>query len=236
MTQPIVLDEIINYSRNPKDDHYLSITRYAFLDSIKDFLTPPNIQKYLIDFCQHKKPCCGRTIYHYLTRIITKPEYLQYARHIINGQTIDILEIYKNALGSDRRRNNDVFGRTECIYVKGPDGWFLINSCKIIFCYMIHKMQLFQHIQNYLPEIEKLIKIEDQKKQLTHPSQAIQAIQTVHLLQTIDDEENEEETETPQISQPKQPKQFNMSQSMDWLPNFNTHNHDFKTTPGFFYL
>lgn len=163
----------IYFSTDADDVNYVAPEQYALLLDVADFFTQENIEKYLVDFYVNKKPCCGRTIYIFFTRVLPNPAYAHLAHYEHDGKVVHVLELYHAAMASERRRNNDVFGRNVMIQVrvKGNE-WVSVSVCQIMFCVMIHKMHLFDHIDKFMPEIQALMAEEEASRKETIYSKA----------------------------------------------------------------
>ena len=147
--------------------NYITTEQYVLLLDIVDFFTPSNIQTYLIEFCQKKIPCCGRTIYWYFTRVLSNPKYQHMSYYTHKNQIIHASEWYNNAMLYERRCNNDVFGRSVLVQVRHNNSWVPVMVCQIMFCFMIHQMHLLEHIGQFLPEIKQLMKEEEEHPKST---------------------------------------------------------------------
>jgi hypothetical protein len=177
-----ILADRVYFSTDPRDVNYIVPEQYALLLDIAPFLTQENIQKYFVDFYQHKKPCCCRTLYIYFTRVVTKPSMAHLAHYRHNGKMVHTLEMYNQAMASEKRRFNDVFGRNVLIQVRVKHNtWVPIAACQMMFCYMLHKMHLFDHIHEFLAEIKDLMEEEEEqtKKSPVLPMVSLQKQHTV---------------------------------------------------------
>ena len=113
-----------------------------------------------------KVPCCGRTLYIYLTKVITDANHAHLTHYTLpSGKQIHVKDVYKAAMSSERRRNNDIFGRSSCIQVKYHDEWVPVKVCQILLCYMIHSIRLFDYINTFLPYIKQIMKKDEARKQ-----------------------------------------------------------------------
>jgi hypothetical protein len=160
-TREDILAYRIFLSTNPADVNYVPPEKYTLLLDVADFLTPENIQTYFVDFYQNKKPCCARTLSVYFTKILPRPDMSHLAHYLHNGKMIHVMEWYNKAMASERRSNNDVFGRSVVIQARvSHTQWVPVTVCQIMFCRMIHKMHLFDHIHEFLDEIRTVMRQE----------------------------------------------------------------------------
>ena len=168
-TKEELLADRVYFSLDPQDVNCITPEQHALLLDVVDFLTPKNVQTYFVDFIQNKTPCCCRTLYIYLTTVLNDPKMVHLAHYRHNGQVVHVLDFYKQAMASERRRNNDVFGRSVLIQARlGPNSWVPIKMCQIMLCFMVHQMHLFNHIEEFLEEIKKVMeKSEMDKKHVT---------------------------------------------------------------------
>lgn len=151
--------KVADISNNPKDANYIDDYQYMLLLEIVDFLTPENIQKYFVDFYIKRQPCCKRTVYFYLTRIISDPKYTHLSHYTYNNTIIRVNEWYQRCLKSDGRKNNDVFGRGNQFQVKlDSKTWIPITLVQSTFAYFIHQIRLLEHIHTHLDEIIMIMK------------------------------------------------------------------------------
>ena len=165
MSREELLMDRMYFSFNPLDVNYITPEQHALLLEVVDFLTPANVQKYFVDFYMKKIPCCGRTLYVYLTKILNDPALAHLAHYRHKGKTIHVLEFYKQAMSSERRRNNDVFGRSVLVQVRlSKSEWVPVKVCQIMLCYMIDRMHLFEHIKPFLGTIAKVMEHTEQTK------------------------------------------------------------------------
>ena len=166
-TKEDLLAHRVFFSLNPNDVNYITTEQHTLLLDVVDFLTPENVQKYFVDFYQHKKPCCGRTLYIYLTKVLTDPKMAHLAHYTHNGKIVHVLEFSRQALASERRRNNDVFGRSVVIQVRLNDHeWVAVKMCQIMLCYMVDRIALFDHIGEFLDEIGNVIDQDEAQKKV----------------------------------------------------------------------
>jgi hypothetical protein len=168
-TREELLADRVYFSLDPQDVNCITPEQHALLLDVVDFLTPEHVQTYFVDFIQNKTPCCCRTLYIYLTKVLNDPKMVHLAHYRHNGQIVHVLDFYKQAMASERRRNNDVFGRSVLIQVRlGPDSWVPIKMGQIMLCFMVHQLHLFDHIGEFLEEIKHVMqKTEADKKKLT---------------------------------------------------------------------
>ncbi len=166
-TREDLLAHRVFFSLNSEDVNYVNPEQHALLLDVVDFLTPENVQKYFVDFYQNKKPCCGRALYIYLTKILNDPKMAHLAHYRHKGQMIHVLEFSRRALASERRRNNDVFGRSVVIQVRLNDTeWVAVKMCQVMLCFMIDRISLFDHITEFLDEISDVIEQDEDTKKL----------------------------------------------------------------------
>lgn len=167
-TKEELLRERAYFSLDPNDVNYINPEQYALLLDVVDFLTPENVKRYFVDFYIHKKPCCGRTLSTYLTKVLNDPKKAHLAHYQHKGKTVHVLEFSRQALASERRRNNDVFGRSVVIQVRLNDHeWVPVKMCQIMLCFMVDKISLFDYIEEFLDEIGQVIdEDEAHKKQI----------------------------------------------------------------------
>lgn len=170
-TKEELLAHRVFFSLNPRDVNYVNPEQHALLLDVVEFLTPDNAQKYFVDFYQHKKPCCGRALYIYLTKILNDPRMAHLAHYRHNGRMIHVLEFSRRALASERRRNNDVFGRSVVIQVRlNGTEWVAVKMCQIMLCFMIDRISLFDHIEGFLDEISDVIERDEDAKRFKAPA------------------------------------------------------------------
>lgn len=165
MDREELLMDRVYCSFNPQDVNYVTPEQHALLLEVVEFLTPKNVKRYFVDFYQHKKPCCGRTLYIYLTKVLNDPAMAHLTHYRHNGRNIHVLEISRQAMASERRRNNDVFGRSVLIQVRlSRTEWVPVKLCQIMLCYMIHEMHLFDHIEPFLDKIQRVMEEDEEQK------------------------------------------------------------------------
>ena len=165
MDREELLMDRVYCSFNPQDVNYVTPEQHALLLEVVEFLTPANVQRYFVDFYKHKKPCCGRTLYVYLTKVLNDPSMAHLTHYRHNGRDIHVLEISRQAMASERRRNNDVFGRSVLIQVRlSRTEWVPVKLCQIMLCYMIHEMHLFDHIEPFLHKIQQVMEEDERHK------------------------------------------------------------------------
>ena len=164
-TKEQLFEERIYCSFHEGDVNYVSPEQHALLLEVIEFLTFENVKKYFIDFYINKIPCCGRTLYVYLTKVVTNPNLSHMTHFKHKGKNIHVLEFYRQAMNSERRRNNDIFGRSVMIQIRcSQSEWIPIKLCQIMLCYMIDQMHLFDYIDQFLPQINNIMINDELKK------------------------------------------------------------------------
>lgn len=158
-----LLAERVYFSLVPGEVNYITAEQHALLLDVVHFLTPANVQKYLVNFYQNKDPCCGRTLYIYLTTVLNDPKLAHLAHYRHQGRMVHVLEVYKAAMSSERRRNNDVFGRSVMVQVRLGDRWVAVKLCQIMLCFMVDRLHLFDHIGDFMDDIREAIQQSEQK-------------------------------------------------------------------------
>lgn len=166
------------FSSNPKSIFYTSPQKRTLLQQYAPFLTPANIQKYLIDFVQNKKPCSPRRVYYCLTNFCKKyPELTTYPivrKDLKSGQiiheTIVLWDEYRYQSRSKPREYLDCFKRRKrnihnldkswdiVICQVSPTYFIATAPVQIVFLEMIHSIQLLQQIPRFLDRL-----IQDQR-------------------------------------------------------------------------
>lgn len=156
---------LTNISSNPSALNYVSPSQYALLLDMVDFFTDANIKKYIIDFYMHMIPCSKRTIYFYLTRIVPNPKYHALANYIHNGKLVRVEEYYNRMMADERRRNNDVFGRGNPFQLRyRKTRWVPTTVCQDLFARMIDEIALLDHVVEFLPQINQIMKEDEQER------------------------------------------------------------------------
>lgn len=177
------------YSKNPRSPCYVTPQKRELLKRYVGFLTPENIQKYLVNFVKKGAPCTPRRVYYICTNFCRKyPELTTYQiqrRDFMTGElgtvTIVLWEEYPRRLHVEPRYINDFFQRRKRRAVDvgglhnieketpsdivlcrvGPSEFMTTASVQIVFLNMIHSIGLLDQVPKWLPLV-----IEDQYKSL----------------------------------------------------------------------
>jgi len=166
------------YSKNPQSPCYVSPQKRELLKRYLGFLTPENIQKYLVNFVKKGIPCTPRRVYYICTNYCRKyPERTTYQIHrrdFMTGQlvttTIVLWEEYSRNLHVEPRYANDFFQRrkrrasdmapntntsgqlpTDIVLCRiGPSEFVTTASNQIVFLHMIHSIRLLEQIPKWI--------------------------------------------------------------------------------------
>lgn len=159
------------YSCSPQSQFYTSPQKRTLLEQIARFLTPENIQKYLIDFILHKKPCSPRRLYYCLTNFCKKyPDLTTYKvtqKDLQSGrefeETIVLWDEYRIQSRTKPRDLLDFFKRRrkrtsnqywDVIICQVSPGYYIATAPVQIVCLeMIHSIQLLDQIPCFLKEL-----------------------------------------------------------------------------------
>lgn len=165
----------VYYSKNPQSPFYVPPQKRAMLRRYIRFLTPENIQKYIVDFVRDLKPCSLRRVYYTCTNYCRKfPERTTYSiwrTDLMTGTpvkvTVVLWEEYVRHLKAEPRLINDCFQRRtknstnapsklqDIVLCKiGPGLYRATASVQIVFLHMIDSIQLLDQIPRWLPLID----------------------------------------------------------------------------------
>ena len=170
------------YSRQPGSPFYVPPQKRDLIRRYIRFLTPANIQKYLVEFVHRHNPCSLRRVYYLCTNFCHKyPDLTTYQiwrRDMMTGEsvkmTIVLWEEYNRHLKVEPRLINDCFQRRKrrsnqmqqmhslqdiVLCQVGPREFVATAAVQIVFLQMIDSIQLLDHIVPWLPSL-----IEDHQK------------------------------------------------------------------------
>ena len=199
--------------------YHIPYEAYLLLvDSVDLLVNPAWVKKYLVDFLQHKQPCCCRTVNFFLTQMVGNKLYDHLTNFVFENKTIRVLEIYEATLAAEHRRYNDAFGRSMPVQVKLGDQWVPTTVCQIMFCSMLDRMHFFDLYHSIKHIVLQVMRQSKNIKKRSKPSRMVQPSFSIN--QTNDSNQPDQPDQPDQPNQPNQPNQADKLTKQFWINQF----------------